>query len=103
MPRFQTLFLEYKVEFKPRYGHGLPAHQGLLQIIEKQRDTYRFWLEKINGLSNQIQAIKKLADEKDTSQPGWNNQFLPGLDIMALYTIIAETKPGKYVEVGSGN
>jgi hypothetical protein len=102
-PRFQTLFLEYKVDLKPRYGHGLPAHEKLLEIIERQRGMYQFWLGKINQFSPQLQTIKKLADEKDASQPGWNNNFLPGLDIMALYTIIAETKPSRYVEVGSGN
>jgi hypothetical protein len=102
-PRFQTLFLEYKVAFKPRYGHGLPAHGKLLEIIDNQRDTYKFWLGKIMGFSSYLQAIKKLADEQDPTQPGWNNKFLPGLDIMALYAIVAETKPKRYVEVGSGN
>lgn len=102
-PRFQTLFLEYKVDLKPRYGHGLPAHEKLLEIIERQRGMYQFWLGKINQFAPQLQTIQKLADEKDASQPGWNNNFLPGLDIMALYTIIAETKPRRYVEVGSGN
>ncbi len=102
-PRFQTLFLEYKVDLKPRYGHGLPAHEKLLEIIERQRGMYQFWLGKINQFAPQLQTIQKLADEKDASQPGWNNNFLPGLDIMALYTIIAETKPSRYVEVGSGN
>lgn len=102
-PRFQTLFLEYKVAMKPRYGHGLPAHKGLYEIINGQRGIYQFWLGKINAFAPQIQAIKKLTDEKDATQPGWNNEFLPGLDIMALYAIIAETKPKRYVEVGSGN
>jgi len=102
-PRFQTLFLEYKVDLKPRFGHGLPAHGRLLEIIDKQRDTYQFWLGKINSFAPQLQAIKKLSDEKDPTQPGWNNAFLPGLDIMSLYAIIAETKPRRYVEVGSGN
>ncbi len=102
-PRFQSLFLEYKVEFKPRYGHGLPPHGRLLQIIENQRKTYQFWLSKILSFAPQLQAIQKLSEVKDPTQPGWNNQFLPGLDIMALYTIVAETKPRRYVEVGSGN
>ncbi len=102
-PRFQTLFLEYKVALKPRYGHGLPPHGRLLEIIDNQRETYQFWLGKINDFAPQLQTIKKKADEKDASQPGWNNDFLPGLDIMALYSIIAETKPRRYVEVGSGN
>ncbi|MFN0217149.1 MAG: class I SAM-dependent methyltransferase [Saprospiraceae bacterium] len=102
-PGFQTLFLEYKVALKPRYGHGLPPHGRLLQIIEAQRETYQFWLSKISSFAPQLQAIKKLADEKDPAQPGWNNQFLPGLDIAALYSIIAESRPLRYVEVGSGN
>ncbi len=102
-PRFQTLFLEYKVAFKPRYGYGLPAHKRLLEIMETQRETYQFWLDKINGFAPQLQAIKKLAEVKDPTQPGWNNDFLPGLDIVALYAIIAESKPHRYVEVGSGN
>lgn len=102
-PRIQTLFLEYKVEFKPRYGHGLPPHGRLLQIIESQRDTYQYWLSKILSYAPQLQAIQKLSEVKDPTQPGWNNQFLPGLDIMALYAIVAETKPRRYVEVGSGN
>lgn len=102
-PRFQTIFLEYKVDFKPRYGHGLPAHPRLLDIIEANRAEYADWMHKILGKSGRIQTIKKLDDERDLSQPGWNNGFLPGLDIMALYTIIAEKKPNRYVEVGSGN
>ena len=102
-PRFQTLFLEYKVSFKPRYGHGLPAHPRLLEIIEANRGEYEVWMHKIMGQAAHLQGIKKLNDQTDPSQPGWNNGFLPGLDIMALYTIIAETKPNKYVEVGSGN
>lgn len=102
-PRFQTLFLEYKVAFKPRYGHGLPAHPRLLNIIDANRLEYAGWMEKILGQKAHLQQIKKIHNESDATQPGWNNGFLPGLDIMALYTIIAETKPNRYVEVGSGN
>lgn len=102
-PRFQTLFLEYKVSFKPRYGHGLPAHPRLKEIIEANRAEYEGWMDKIKAQSAHLQSIKKLNEETDASQPGWNNGFLPGLDIMALYTIIAELKPNRYVEVGSGN
>jgi predicted O-methyltransferase YrrM len=35
--------------------------------------------------------------------PAWNNNFLPGLDMAALYMYIAERRPKKYMEVGSGN
>lgn len=102
-PRFQTLFLEYKVDFKPRYGHGLPAHPGLLHIIEANRSVYAEWLKQINKYAAEWQSIRLASHETDNTKPGWNNGFFPGLDIMALYTIIAETKPARYVEVGSGN
>jgi predicted O-methyltransferase YrrM len=102
-PRFQTLFLEYKVTFKPRYGHGLPAHQGLLDVIEANREQYAHWMQQILKYSTALQSIKKLQQETDANLPGWNNGFLPGLDIMALYTILSETNPNRYVEVGSGN
>jgi predicted O-methyltransferase YrrM len=102
-PRFQTLFLEYKVEMKPRYGHGAPAHPRLLELVEAQRSVYEGWLQKILAHADKLQKIKPLASESDPAQPGWNNGFLPGLDVMALYTMVAALQPRRYVEVGSGN
>lgn len=102
-PRYQSLFLEYKVNFRPRYGHGLPAHTGLKNIIETQRQEYTYWMDQILRQKEHLQQIKKIQEETDPAKPGWNNGFMPGLDIMALYTIIAELKPERYVEVGSGN
>jgi predicted O-methyltransferase YrrM len=81
----------------------MPAHPRLLEIIAENRAEYGDWMHKILAQREHLQSIKKLNAETDPTQPGWNNHFLPGLDIMALYTIIAETKPKRYVEVGSGN
>ncbi|MDG1857699.1 MAG: class I SAM-dependent methyltransferase, partial [Emcibacteraceae bacterium] len=41
--------------------------------------------------------------EKDENLPTWNNEFLPGLDIVGIYGMIATKKPKKYIEIGSGN
>lgn len=102
-PRFQTLFLEYKVEFKPRHGHGLPPHGRLYDIVNANRAEYAVWLERIMHYKPHLQAIRKADVVKDPSEPGWNNGFLPGLDILALYTVLAELKPRRYIEIGSGN
>ncbi len=102
-PRYQSLFLEYKVQMKPRHGHGLPPHARLYDIINAHRAAYAGWLEKIRQYKPQLQSIRKADAVQDASQPGWNNGFLPGLDIMALYTVLAELKPRRYVEIGSGN
>lgn len=102
-PRYQSLFLEYKVEMKPRHGHGLPPHARLYDIINAQRAEYAAWMKKIRQYKPQLQSIRKADAVQDAIQPGWNNGFLPGLDIMALYTVLAELKPRRYVEIGSGN
>ena len=101
--KFQNLFLDYPVDFKPRYGHGKPPHTALYDIIAANRDTYQYLLSKALDLKEHIWEIKEAKRERDTTKPGWNNGFLPGLDIIGIYTMLAEFKPKKYIEIGSGN
>lgn len=102
-PKFQNIFLDYKVQFKPRYGHGLPPHNELYQIIDSNRSAYRIRLQNILKYKSELFQIQDSKLEKDSKLPTWNNGFLPGLDILALYMMLAEHKPSKYVEIGSGN
>lgn len=102
-PKFQNLFLEYKVDLQPRYGHGHPPHPLLFQIISAHKEEYREILVKALGYSKNIHEIKKTGEEKDPLAPTWNNGYLPGLDIIGIYTMISEIKPKRYYEVGSGN
>ena len=102
-PRFQTIHLDYQVTPKPRQGHGLPPHSILYNNINANREVYASTLRDILHISSAIQQIKDAKDEQDENQPAWNNDFLPGLDIVALYGIISKHKPAKYIEIGSGN
>jgi len=102
-PKFQTLFLDYKVDMKPRYGHGKPAHKELLEIIDANRNDYKEFLEKALNFKENINSIKKQGEEANANNPVWNNGFLPGLDIVSIYAMLAIHHPNKYVEVGSGN
>jgi hypothetical protein len=102
-PKFQNLFLEYKVNFKPRYGHGKPPHKSLYEIIDQNKETYKAYLEKALTYSEYIWTIRDAKQETDPSKPTWNNGFLPGLDIIGIYTMMASMKPKKYIEIGSGN
>ena len=102
-PKFQNLFLEYKVDFKPRYGHGKPAHPALFQIINANRDSYKNTIHKALQYKENIWTIQDAKQETDPTKPIWNNGYLPGLDIIGIYTLLAEYKPKKYIEIGSGN
>ena len=88
---------------RPRYGHGLPAHKGLYEIINAHRSDYELILKEALKYKEQFWVIKDSSIEKDPIKPAWNNGFLPGLDIIAIYAIFANFKPSKYIEIGSGN
>ena len=102
-PRFQNLFLEYKIKLKPRYGHGLPAHPELYNIIDANRETYIKLLKKALRYKKNIWTIRDSKTETDPTLPAWNNGYLPGLDIIGIYTMLASFKPKRYIEIGSGN
>lgn len=102
-PKFQSVHLEYKVDTKPRYGHGNPAHPLLLDLIDRNRPLYGELLGSFLKYTERIQEIKDSGQETDENNPSWNNGFLPGLDIIGIYGIIANYKPAKYIEIGSGN
>ncbi len=103
MPKYQKLILEYKIEMKPRYGYGLKPHTLLYELINKNRNVYEQFLKEILIHKNTFHSIRSIEVEQDENQPSWNNGFLPGLDIISLYTILYHFKPQKYIEIGSGN
>jgi len=102
-PKYQKLIMEYRVSFKPRFGHGSPAHPQLMEIINSHRNEYRALLYQFLTFSEAFLSIKDAPVETNEDLPAWNNSFLPGLDIVALYSLISLIKPARYIEIGSGN
>jgi predicted O-methyltransferase YrrM len=102
--RWQTLHLDYHVNLTPRSrpetGEGL---KEIHAILEERKPQIEGEVKRILNYTEQLHAIRKRSDEPNPLLPAWNNDFLPGLDIAALYMYIAERKPKKYMEVGSGN
>ena len=101
-PKFQSIHLEYKVSPRPRYSHDKP-HQLLYDIINANRSAYKQRLESFRNYLPTLTAIKEKSVETNEDNPSWNNEYLPGLDIISLYSMVSEFKPNYYIEVGSGN
>jgi hypothetical protein len=101
--KYQTVHYEYITKLKPRYGHGYPPHAHLLEIISKGNHQYAETLKGFLTYKDDFVEIPYDFDSKTDSKVHWNNGYLPGLDIIALYSLIAKRKPNRYVEIGSGN
>lgn len=100
-PKFQKLILDYPVVFKPRYGHGLPPNELLQKTISQTDSTY---FESLNKCLDYVPVFQEWSLEKESeNRPFWNNKFLPGLDMVTLFTLLASKKPKRYLEIGSGN
>ncbi len=80
-----------------------PPHALLFDLINNNRQLYQQQLESYLKYADNIQMIKDSKEERNENNPSWNNGYLPGLDIVGLYGIIANYKPQKYIEIGSGN
>jgi hypothetical protein len=102
-PRHQTLFLDYRTAFQPRYGHGKPPHPELYTLIAEHNDTYRRLAEEALTHRAAFEAMPRADQPHLAGEPYWNNGFLPGLDIVMLYTLLRHYQPRLYAEVGSGN
>ena len=101
--KFQTIHFDYHVNPRPRYGHGAPPHPLLYDIINRYRNEYAALLEASLKFKDAFLRIKKMDEENDSNQPVYNNGFLPGLDVIGIYSIMALYKPEIFIEVGSGN
>lgn len=96
----QTLVLDYPVQPRPRYGYGAPAHPALHARIAAGAPVYGGQLGQIASLAPFLQAIPLRSDAP--RQPRWHNDFLPPLDAVSLYGLLATWRPASYVEIGSG-
>ena len=94
--------LDYAVHPLPVYTKEQP-HQQLLQLIEQHKSNYHELLQQALKLTDIFLRIKEDKEIRNATEPGWNNQFLPGLDMVMLYTLLSSMKPKRYVEIGSGS
>ncbi len=100
--RRNIIHLEYPVDNVSRYGHGLPVHKGLNSIISEYRSEYKKWLNLALAHIEELRALDDQLRDQVNLPTIWRNGYLPGVDIIMLYTMISRLQPGKYLEIGSG-
>ena len=101
MKGFQLILIDYPMKSFPRYGYGKPPHQKLQKIISNDRIEYKKILEKFLNFKEKLLKIPRKAPEKSID-PCWINNYLPGLDAIALYSLIVMYNPKRYFEIGAG-
>ncbi|TCT14030.1 putative O-methyltransferase YrrM [Natranaerovirga pectinivora] len=99
----QVIKLEYPVNPNYRYGYGKKPHQLIYNIINKCRSRYTELLSKFNVYEKKLLGISRIENRESMIEPFWENNYMSGLDAIALYSIVSIYKPRKYMEIGSGN
>ena len=95
--------MDYKVELKPRYSSesDFPYNPFLIDLFNQGKQDYISQIEAMLGFNEELQYIT--LNKIDEENPYWLNGFFPGLDVIALYSLIRQFKPKTYLEIGSGN
>ncbi len=86
---------------QPRYILG-NTNNYIDRVLSASTDSYYATLIKFQKYFPRLGQIDAHPNAKLT-EPHFVNDFIPGLDCVVLYCTIAENKPKKYIEIGSGN
>jgi hypothetical protein len=98
---YYPIFLDYPFQPRPRYGYGKPPHAGLYALLSQGKEDYRQTLRSFLPLEPGLLRIP-LQAPRESTEPCWINNWLEGMDTLALYSFLALRKPVRYIEVGSG-
>lgn len=93
--------LDYEATPYPVYSKENP-NAFLLQLINEKKSNYKQLLHDALQFKDEFLNIREEKNITNATEPGWNNLFLPGLDMVMLYTILSTIKPKQYLEIGSG-
>jgi predicted O-methyltransferase YrrM len=88
--------------YHPR-ARPLETAAGGVRLAVRLRSEEERYAATLNGFARHAEALRRIPREEcDPVTPFWANNWFPPFDGAALYGLIAEHAPGRYVEVGSG-
>ncbi|MEN6627517.1 MAG: class I SAM-dependent methyltransferase [Candidatus Sumerlaeia bacterium] len=98
-----TIKLLYPFTPKIRWGYGKPAHAGIEKILAEGRAEYARVLKQFAESAAELVKIPLEPASDASAEPYWDNQFISGLDGIAIYCFLKELNPRRYFEIGSGH
>lgn len=95
----KTAQFDYSYELQRRKLDS-GSHSFFLDLVAAGEERY---VELVARLAGHVEPLSDLsAREVSEKLPYWENTWFPPLDGLTLYSLVTETKPALYVEVGSG-
>jgi hypothetical protein len=92
-------FIPYRYAAGVRTPGGKRAYPALEPILAAGERGFLKVLGSIDAFAPALQAIGR----ENPPQPRWTQDWFPGLDAAAAYTLTRTLKPGRIVEIGSGH
>lgn len=104
LPRTLTIDVEvYPVDPQPRYGYGQPPHPEMDALLRAGHERYRALLTQFCEYRGGLEKISVVDHEPWHTQPFWKNSWFQGVDLIALYCLVAQRSPSTFLEIGSGH
>ena len=92
---------DYPYRATVRYGAGRPPHPRLFELIDGRRADYARQFAAIAEIQADFTDVA-WNGHYDSTEPFWMNGWFPPLDGMILTSMLRQTNPKRFVEVGSG-
>ena len=93
-----SLTLEARPDPRPRWS----PHAGISVLLDADLKRYDALLRSFEPLLPWLENISFDRNPGGPAAPYWNNVWMPVLDAVALYCLVAQQRPHTYVEIGSG-
>jgi predicted O-methyltransferase YrrM len=89
-------------DFSPRWGYARPRIKILDDWFRSYEADYNEFLSSMRKRAPHLSRIPLEFSEANLPEPAWAGAPYCPFDAVALYTILFEGKPKRYLEIGSG-